>query len=285
MSAGNVGDASAAAELLGECLPEASAAEVAAATDTNETSSDEVVTTDGSTASENTAATPESPADDAVITDDVGTDDADETTDADEAAATPSNGYGAPRRLAVYGDAAYGAGGLLKLLEAAGVDVMVKVQPPVNRNSLFAKDRFFVDLEALTVTCPNGITVDLRRAAVGGGTASFAGACASCPLVAHCTTAAGGRTISVGPHEAELVRARTRQADPAWVADYRATRPKVERKLGHLMRRKHGGRRARVRGRTKVAADSALLAAAANLARLGALGLHSVPGGGWAVAG
>jgi len=26
------------------------------------------------------------------------------------------------------------------------------------------------------------------------------------------------------------------------------TRPKVERKIGHLMRRRHGGRRARVRG-------------------------------------
>ncbi len=49
-------------------------------------------------------------------------------------------------------------------------------------------------------------------------------------------------------------------------------RPKVERKIGHLMRRRHGGRRARVRGQLKVAADFALLAAAVNLARLGILG-------------
>src|SRR5665647_1666284 len=27
----------------------------------------------------------------------------------------------------------------------------------------------------------------------------------------------------------------------SWRAEYRATRPKVERKLGHLMRRRHGG--------------------------------------------
>jgi len=40
---------------------------------------------------------------------------------------------------------------------------------------------------------------------------------------------------------------------------------------GHLMRRRHGGRRARVRGQVKVAADLALLAAAINLARLAAL--------------
>ena len=78
--------------------------------------------------------------------------------------------------------------------------------------------------------------------------------------------------------------ARAAQADPAWVADYRATRPKVERKIGHLMRRRHGGRRARVRGTTKVAADFSLLAAAVNLARLGALGLRRATGQGWQVA-
>ena len=38
------------------------------------------------------------------------------------------------------------------------------------------------------------------------------------------------------------------------------------------MRRRHGGRRARVRGQVKVAADFALLAAAVNLARLAVLG-------------
>ena len=38
------------------------------------------------------------------------------------------------------------------------------------------------------------------------------------------------------------------------------------------MRRRHGGRRARVRGKPKVAADFSLLAAAVNLARLGVLG-------------
>ncbi len=45
------------------------------------------------------------------------------------------------------------------------------------------------------------------------------------------------------------------------------------------MRRQHGGRQARVRGKPKVAADFNLLAAAANLARLAALGLTSTPTG------
>ena len=78
--------------------------------------------------------------------------------------------------------------------------------------------------------------------------------------------------------------ARVRQADPDRAADYRATRPKVERKLAHLVRRRHGGRRVRVRGLAKVAADFSLLAAAANLARLGVLGLHWTGPDGWAAA-
>jgi hypothetical protein len=56
----------------------------------------------------------------------------------------------------------------------------------------------------------------------------------------------------------------------------------VERKLAHLLRRKHGGRRARVRGRLRVAQDWRLLAAAANLARFAVLGVHSRPDG-WVV--
>ena len=102
---------------------------------------------------------------------------------------------------------------------------------------------------------------------------------------AQCTTAKEGRSIAVGPNEAVLARARARQHDPAWITDYRATRPKVERKIAHLMRRRHGGRRARVRGRLRVAADFSLLAAAVNLARLSTLGACSPPNGGWALAG
>ena len=137
------------------------------------------------------------------------------------------------------------------------------------------------------MTCPAGVTAPIRaRAASSGGGrhaghASFGRGCATCPLAAQCTTAAGGRTITIGHHEATLATARDRQADPEWKADYRATRPKVERKIGHLMRRRHGGRRARVRGRLKVAAAFSLLAAAANLARLAVLGITRTTSG-WA---
>lgn len=49
------------------------------------------------------------------------------------------------------------------------------------------------------------------------------------------------------------------------------------------MRRRHGGRRARMRGKAKIAADFALLAAAVNIARLGVLAVTSTLGG-WATA-
>jgi hypothetical protein len=183
----------------------------------------------------------------------------------------------------VYGDSAYGTGEFQATLQAAGIDSSCKTQPPTAPPGLFGKHRFIIDLDAETVTCPAGATTPIRRGRDGGGLASFATACASCPLRAQCTTAAAGRSIRVGPYEQALARARQRQTDPGWQADYRATRPKVERKLAHLMRRRHGGRRARVRGSTKVDADFRLLAAAANLARLAVLGLRSTTTG-WAAA-
>jgi hypothetical protein len=188
-----------------------------------------------------------------------------------------------PERGSVYGDAAYGTGELQSRLEDAGIDSKLKTQPPVGKNGLFAKDRFAIDLDADTVTCPAEVTVKIGRLRDGSGVAKFAEHCASCPLREQCTTSGIGRKVRVGVNEAALARARATQADPKWRADYQATRPKVERKLGHLMRRRHGGRRARVRGKLRVAADFSLLSAAANLARLATLQIASIDGGGWAV--
>jgi len=203
--------------------------------------------------------------------------------DADDAAADADTESVAAQQLAVYGDAAYGAGSLLARLENAGARIMTKVQPPPALGGRFAKDRFTIDLAADTVTCPGQVSVAIRPVKNGGGVAAFGTACAGCPLVAQCTTSPAGRTITISAYEPQLARARAAQADPAWQADYSATRPKVERKIGHLMRRHHGGRRARVRGTAKVAADFSLLAAAVNLARLGMLGLRHT-GRGWAAA-
>ena len=187
-------------------------------------------------------------------------------------------------RRVVHGDNAYGTGAFHELLEEEDIESRCKTQDPVAAGGLFTKDRFDVNVRAGTVTCPNGITVTIRRHRRGGGMAHFKGACRDCPLRDQCTSSAKGRAIAIGAHEEALARARARQRDPDWRADYRATRPKVERKLGHLMRRRHGGRRARVRGTARVDADFRLLAAAANLARPGVLGVRWSPTG-WVAAG
>ena len=209
----------------------------------------------------------------------------DDVATGDEPAEASDDDQEMAEHRTVYGDAAYGTGELQSLLADARIDSKLKTQPPVGKNGLFAKDRFVIDLETDTVTCPAEITVRIGRLKDRSGVAKFAEACATCPLTAQCTTSRLGRKVRVGVHEAALQRARAEQADPTWRADYRQTRPKVERKLAHLMRRRHGGRRARVRGTLRVGADFSLLAGAANLARLARLGARSTPGGGWIVAG
>jgi hypothetical protein len=184
----------------------------------------------------------------------------------------------------VYGDQAYGTGAFQEQLSEAGITSRCKTQRPTAPGGRFPKDRFAIDLEAGAVTCPAGLTVPLQPRRSGERVARFGAACASCPRRADCTASARGRSIHVGVHEASLARARARQADPAWRADYRATRPKVERKLGHLLWRKHGGRHARVRGTERVDHDFRWLAAAVDLARLAVLGLHWRPTTGWSAA-
>jgi len=185
-------------------------------------------------------------------------------------------GTAAAGDTAVYGDSAYGAGEVLAHLHAHDIDIKTKVQRPNAPAGKFTKDQFTINLPAATVTCPNGTTIAIRP--VTGhdrhaGKADFGTACTGCPLREQCTASKTGRHITISHWETHLAEARTRQRDPVWQADYRATRPKVERKIAHLMRRRHGGRRARMRGRERVRADFTLLAAATNLARLAALQL------------
>jgi hypothetical protein len=173
----------------------------------------------------------------------------------------------------VYGDASYGAAELVERVEAAGIEANMKVQPPSPpRAGMFSQDDFTIDTQAATVTCPRGVLVPLRTSQDGSKVAVFEPHCHGCRMRAQCTLSKEGRHVRLHPKHELLDRARKRQRDPAWRARYRATRPKVERKIAHLMRRKHGGRRARMRGRLRVAHDFALLAAAINLARLAKLG-------------
>ncbi len=177
----------------------------------------------------------------------------------------------------IYGDASYGTAQFVEMIERAGAEANVKVQPPAAPEGKFAKDAFDIDLTNNTVRCPAGQLVAIRPSTAsseGLRLANFGVRCNSCELRSQCTDGKDGRTIRVHPQEATLQRSRIRQRDPSWKARYRSTRPKVERKIAHLMQRRHGGRRARVRGRARVAHDFALLGAAHNLRRMATLGVH-----------
>jgi Transposase DDE domain/Transposase domain (DUF772) len=194
-------------------------------------------------------------------------------------AAASSDGAAQSKTVApveIYGDSSYGTAKFVEAIESAGAEANVKVQPPSAPEGKFTKDAFDVDLTTNTVRCPAGALVVIRPRTHSDGLriANFGVQCNSCPLRSQCTDGKEGRTIRVHPHEATLARSRMLQRAPAWKARYRATRPKVERKISHLMQRRHGGRRARVRGRARVTHDFALLGAAQNLRRLATLGVH-----------
>jgi hypothetical protein len=102
VTAGNTGDAASAGDLLAADLPAAD------------------------------AGAPEVSGDDDRLTDQAGAEPGQCIEPATVTASSQAEGVASMEApLAIYGDAAYGAGALLEELEAAGADIMTKVQPPV----------------------------------------------------------------------------------------------------------------------------------------------------------
>jgi hypothetical protein len=183
------------------------------------------------------------------------------------------------RPAEVYGDASYGTADLLEKLESQGVVPEVKVQGPTAKKGMYSQDDFDIQLDVCEARCPQGCVVPLRLNRDESLTARFGAFCAGCPKKGRCTTAKTGRVLSIHPRHKLLSRHRQRQSQPGWRDGYNRYRPRVERKFAQLMRNRHGGRRARVRGRYRVARDFAMLAAASNLNRLAKLLASSGPEG------
>ena len=174
--------------------------------------------------------------------------------------------------LQVPADSAYGSGDVRAALAAAEHTAAIKAIP-LRRNpklgaDQFSRDDFVVDHTARTVTCPGGHTVDI--APKGGAT--FGARCDGCPLRSRCTSAAGGRHLTIHPHDALLVAARQAWANGDFADDYRQWRPMVERSIVWLVAK--GNRRVRYRGIERNQHGLATRVAAINLRRLVNLGLH-----------
>ncbi|HEX3308625.1 MAG TPA: IS1182 family transposase [Streptosporangiaceae bacterium] len=145
------------------------------------------------------------------------------------AGTTDSAGPGADgpqdARLEVYGDSAYGSGEARAAYRDAGYDTVIKpgpLRPAVPGG--FTIDDFTIDEQAGTVTCPAGLARPITRTR----TVTFGAACAGCPLREKCTTAKGGRSMTIHPHE-DLLRAARAQARTDDFKKAYPTRSAIER--------------------------------------------------------
>jgi len=161
------------------------------------------------------------------------------------------------------GDCAYGSGATRQAFADAGRELVAKVPQESDNQGLFPKRAFVLDREQGTVTCPGGqTTAQFTQDKEGGKTFYFGRLCQNCPLRAHCTRAAGGRTVQVHPQEALLQAARAAQETPAGRARLRE-RVVAEHRLARLGQLGVG--QARYRGRRKSGFQLLVLATIANL--------------------
>ena len=172
----------------------------------------------------------------------------------------------------VVGDQAYGGGALRAALAADGIEIVAKVAPITN-GDYFSKDRFVIDLEAGTVRCPASHIVNLPTTQPGHQRRVVfpTQLCSACPLRGQCVRGAAGRSITVSAYEQERQRARAIQESEA-IQTLLRLRPRVERKLAHLVR--WGSRQARYLGERKAAMQLFLVALLANFDRLSRLAIR-----------
>jgi Transposase DDE domain/Transposase domain (DUF772) len=170
--------------------------------------------------------------------------------------------------LEVLGDSAYGAGETRAALTAAGYQQTIKPVPLAAAvPGGFTKHDFTIDTQAGRIGCPAGWEAPITAS----GQASFGRRCQRCPLRQRCTTASGGRTIHVHPHEDELRAARRRATTRDFQDSYRRWRPMVERSIAWLVA--DGCRRVPYRGIQRNHVWLSVRVAALNLRRLLMLGL------------
>jgi IS5 family transposase len=183
--------------------------------------------------------------------------------------------------LQVLADSAYGSGEVRCALDAAGHTAAIKAIPlrrnPKLEADQFNRDDFVINHTARTATCPGGVTVAITRS----GAATFGAKCRGCDLRSRCTSAAGGRSLTIKSYDAELVAARQAWSNGDFAQDYRQHRPMVERSIAWLVAK--GNRRVRYRGLERNQHGLATRVAAINLRRLVNLGLDHTKEG-WVLA-
>ena len=175
----------------------------------------------------------------------------------------------------VLGDTAYGNIEVLEALEQRTVAVLAPVHSSSPKHGAIAKEHFQIDLDADTVTCPQGNTTPIykpsakRPNASGERVARFARSqCEPCPLRAQCAPT-GRRDIRISRREDLRQAALQVLADPAEHDHLTRTRLLIERLLALIVHRYHG-RKSRYRGTRKSTLQAAWTAVLVNLHPIGA---------------
>jgi hypothetical protein len=168
-------------------------------------------------------------------------------------------------------DAGYVSGQQLAASAAAGIELVGPPPPDSSANGFKLAD-FRIDRAARCAICPAGVRATkwaVRTERDGSRALQIrfpAAACAACPLRAQCTTAKGGRSLSLSEHHARL-EARRAEAQTAAFKTRLKTRAAIEGTISELVRA-HGLRRHRYRGAAKRHFENLLKGAACNLKRL-----------------
>ena len=162
---------------------------------------------------------------------------------------------------------------LQELGDPEGLDLEVFV-PPVqsSKTNYFTPEDFQLDETGRKLTCPAGKTTSCRyrNSRDSGWNYRFSrSACATCLLCGNCMKELPkkiGRAVNKSDYIAEYAAAREKAKTPEY-NEVRKTHPKVERKLGEIMRH-HDGRHARCRGKPKVLLQELLATIAVNAQRM-----------------
>jgi hypothetical protein len=175
----------------------------------------------------------------------------------------------------VIGDTAYGNVEAREEIEQRQVEVLAPVHSTSPKDAAIPKERFVIDLDSDTVTCPEGKTTPIykpranRKTTSGERVARFAREdCEPCPLRQRCAPG-GQRDIRIRRREDLRQAALQVLSDPAQREHLYRTRPRIERLLGLIVHR-YQGRKSRYLGARKSAFQAVWTAVLVNLHPIGA---------------
>jgi transposase len=172
--------------------------------------------------------------------------------------------------------AGYNGPVLHELTDPKGLNLDVTVPPPKPvARSTFGPERF--PLKVLEngrgeLTCPQGETTRQRERLKDKHAFRYTfkpSQCRACPLREQCLQkpeSKKGRTVIKNDYEADYQKVHEKSSTPEY-AETRREHPKIERKLGEVVRR-HGNRYARYRGLGKVLCQSLFAAIVTNVKRI-----------------